>query len=119
MKAQIRFFEIPSENYERAIKFYENVFGFEITSCEYETEKMAMIGGNPVPGCIFYAEGYKPSKDGVIISFEVDDINAILEKAKKHSGKVVMEKCQIQAENMGYCAYFIDSEGNKIGLHSK
>ncbi len=119
MKAQIRFFEIPSENYERAIKFYENVFGFEITSCEYETENIAMIEGNPVPGCIFYADGYKPSKDGVIISFEVDDINAILEKAKKNGGKVVMEKCQIQAENMGYCAYFIDSEGNKIGLHSK
>ncbi|HPO62510.1 MAG TPA: VOC family protein [Candidatus Kapabacteria bacterium] len=119
MKAQIRFFEIPSENYQRAIKFYQNVFGFEIKSCEYETEKMAMIEGNPVPGCIFYAEGYKPSNDGVIISFEVEDINVILEKAKRNGSKVVMEKCQIQAENMGYCAYFIDSEGNKIGLHSK
>ena len=67
----------------------------------------------------FLLKGYNPSKDGVIISYEVEEINTVLEKVKNNGGKIAMEKCQIQAENMGYCAYFFDSEGNRIGLHSK
>lgn len=119
MLAKIRFFEIPSADFKRAINFYKNVFDFEIEPFEWENEKMAMISGEPVSGCIFHSEGYKPSKDGVIISFEVDDIGAVLSKAENNGGKILMEKCKIQAENLGYCGYFLDSEGNRIGLYSE
>jgi uncharacterized protein len=119
MIAQIRFFEIPSSDFNRAIDFYRNVFDFEIEPFDWENEKMAMISGEPVGGCIFHSEGFMPSKDGVIISFEVDDIETILVKAVNNGGKIVMEKCKIQSDNLGYCGYFIDCEGNRIGLYSK
>lgn len=119
MLAKVRFFEIPSSDFNRAIDFYRNVFDFEIEPFEWESEKMAMISGEPVGGCIFHSEGYKPSKDGVIVSFEVDDIEAVLAKTEKYGGEIAMKKCKIQAEDLGYCAYFFDCEGNRIGLYSK
>ncbi len=119
MTAKLGFFEIPSEDFDRAVKFYRNVLGFKIEVCPpYEEEQMGMIECENVMGAIFRAKGYKPSPQGTIITFDVEDIDETLQKANKNGGRTEKGKTCIQADGMGWFALLNDSEGNRIGLHS-
>lgn len=83
---------------------------------EYETEKMACFPSGE--GAVFQAEGYKPSKDGVIVSLNTeDDLDGAIERVKNNGGTLVIPKTKIDAEGRGYFATFIDTEGNKLGLY--
>lgn len=120
MKNLIAFFEIPSCDFSRAVKFYEAILNLKLTTFECETEKMAFFpeenGKNP--GAISYAPDFKPSENGTLIHFEVEEVSATLFAVEKNGGKIFRPKTKIEAEGMGYFALFIDSEGNKIGLYS-
>ncbi|MEJ0055910.1 MAG: VOC family protein [Bacteroidota bacterium] len=62
---------------------------------------------------------FKPSGDGVIVYMEMaKDLNETMEKIEKAGGKVVMAKTLI-APGKGYWALFLDTEGNRIALHSE
>jgi predicted enzyme related to lactoylglutathione lyase len=121
MKQLISFFEIPASDFNRAITFYESVFGIKLNLCECGDEKMAFFPEpeNGPGGAISLASGFNPSADGVLISFSVDSISQILQKVLQSGGRVVIPSTAISAEGMGYFAVFIDSEGNKLGLHSQ
>jgi predicted enzyme related to lactoylglutathione lyase len=70
-------------------------------------------------GALCKGEWYKPSQDGVVIYFSVNpDLNTALSKVEIAGGKVIMPKKQI-SEEYGYMGMFIDSEGNRIALHSQ
>lgn len=120
MKAKAVFFSIPCENIERAAKFYNKVFGWELNifDCPEQNEKMAMIDCEGVEGCLFWNEKYKPSINGSQISFEVESIDLTLEKAFDNGAKILMQKCKIDCDTKGFCALIQDSEGNAIGLYS-
>ncbi|MBX3044389.1 MAG: VOC family protein [Candidatus Kapabacteria bacterium] len=118
MKAALSFFEIPAQNYERAVKFYSDVFDFSINTCKCEDEIMGMIDSEPIAGAIFYKEGYEPGKKGIIISFHFAEISPILEKVEKYGGEILVSKTEITDEQ-GHFTLIMDSEGNRIGLHSK
>ncbi len=67
---------------------------------------------------IVKGEGYEPSSDGVIIYLNGgDNLQLILDKVETNHGQIVVPKTLIGEEN-GYFALFLDTEGNKIGLHS-
>ncbi len=119
MKATVCFFEIPALDFERAVKFYSNVFNFSISKCDYEDEIMGMIDSEPIAGAIFQKSGYEPSDKGVILSFQFSNISPILEIVEENGGKILVPKTQIIPEEQGSFAIILDSEGNKIGLHSK
>jgi predicted enzyme related to lactoylglutathione lyase len=71
-----------------------------------------------VNGVIIKAEGDKPSTNGVTIYLNGgDNLQIILNKVEKNGGKILMPKSP-HADDSGYYALFLDSEGNKIGLHS-
>jgi hypothetical protein len=71
-----------------------------------------------VTGVIIKAEGYKPSADGITIYLNGgDNLQVILDKVEKSGGKVMTPKT-LHADQNGYFAIFLDSEGNKIGLNS-
>ena len=70
-------------------------------------------------GALCKGDGYKPTKDGIVIYFSVDpDLNSTLSKVEKAGGKIIMPK-KIITEEYGYMALFTDSEGNRIALHSR
>jgi len=115
MKNLIAWIEIPTENFDRAIDFYNAVFDFNLEKMDFGNEKMACLPGDV--GAIFYKENYKPSKDGVIVSLNVEDIEHSLEKIQKQGGKIITQKTKIEVENRGYFALFVDCEGNRIGLY--
>jgi predicted enzyme related to lactoylglutathione lyase len=122
MKNLISFFEIPSTDFNRAILFYTEVLNVQIKSCENSEGKMAFFPKDQsgLYGAIIKCEGFEPSSQGILISFNGgDDLSNILSKVDNAGGKVVIPKTRIQAEDEGYFAVFIDTEGNRIGLYSK
>ena len=120
MKNLVAFFEIPAENFERAVKFYETVLGIPLDVCDCGTEKMAFFPdeNGQCPGAISWAEDFRPSKDGVLIHLQVENLETAMTTLEKNGGKITRPKTKIEAEGRGYFALFIDSEGNRVGLYS-
>lgn len=124
MKNAISWFEIPSTDLDRATKFYETIFGISLIPLNMEAIKMRLFPlddmMNEVGGAIVDSGGYHtPSAtDGPLIYLNGNpDVQFILDKVEAAGGKIVVPKTQISAE-YGYMAVFIDTEGNRIGLHS-
>jgi predicted enzyme related to lactoylglutathione lyase len=121
MTSAVNWFEIPVSNMDRALKFYNTIFEAEMTAVEAMSGfSMAMFpheAGTGTGGAIVHGSGYAPSKEGTIVYLNGgEDLSLVLEKVADAGGEVLMPKTDI-GEN-GFVAYFIDSEGNKVGLHS-
>lgn len=120
MKNLINWFEIPAKDFSRAVTFYRAILGLEIKETEMFGTKMGFFpsdGGN-VSGAIVQGEDYKPSTEGVIAYLNGgNDLQDVLSKVEKNNGKVIVPKTQISPE-MGYFGMFIDTEGNKMAVHS-
>jgi uncharacterized protein len=75
-------------------------------------------GNNNEIGHLFQLANFKPSPDGTIVYLELTtDLNDTLIKIEKGGGKVIMPKTLISPAK-GYWALFLDTEGNKLALHS-
>ena len=124
MNHAISWFEIPSADIERAAKFYETIFGIQLIPMNVAQISMRMFPiDDPmtgVGGAVVHAEGfYKPSKKkGPLIYLNANpDVQKVLDKVEEAGGKIIVPKTQISPE-IGYMAVFIDTEGNRIALHS-
>ena len=117
MEKLIAWVEIPSADFERAVKFYSSVFKMELTPVDCgDGEKMACFPTGE--GAIIQSHHAKPSENGAIVSFTVpDSIEAAITRIEQENGKVVIPKTKIEAEGWGYFALCTDSENNKIGLY--
>lgn len=118
MSNAINWFELPSTNFERAVKFYSEILDSELQPMEMDF-KMAFLpySNGGVGGCVTHGNGNKPSKEGSFIYLNGgDDLNVPLNKVKKAGGEVVMPKTAI-GEN-GFMAVFLDTEGNRVAFHS-
>lgn len=122
MKNLVKLIEIPAADFVRAVKFYEAVLGIKLTVCDScETEKMAFFSDftNTEPNvALSWTADFLPSKNGVLVSLNVDNIEQTLERINANGGKTIRPKTKIEAEGMGYFALFSDSEGNTIGLYA-
>ena len=116
----VNWFEIPAKDYDRAVKFYSEVFNVELTPMDMPNMKLAMFPGahdkQNATGAIVHGEGIAPSTDGTTVYFACEDLNTELKKIEKLGGKVLNPKTSIG--EMGFIAHFVDSEGNKVALHS-
>jgi predicted enzyme related to lactoylglutathione lyase len=116
----VNWFEIPVVDMEKARKFYESVFGINLSMNEMGPMKMAwfpMSQNSPgSTGSLVKAEGYMPSNKGVIVYFSVIDIEATLKTINASGGKTLMPKTQIG--EYGFVAHFEDCEGNHLALHT-
>jgi hypothetical protein len=120
MKSLISIFEIPASEVSRAIDFYQAILDIKIEKMEMPDMEMGILPyeGQAVTGVIIRAEGYQPSANGVTIYLNGgDNLQVVLDKVAKHGGKILVPKT-LHADESGYFALFLDSEGNKIGLHS-
>lgn len=120
MKSFISIFEIPATDISRAVDFYQAILAINIEKMEFPEMKMGIFPyeGQIVTGVIMQAEGYKPSAEGITIYLNGgDNLQVILDKVEKNGGKILIPK-SLHADESGYFAIFIDSEGNKMGLHS-
>ncbi len=120
MKSHISIFEIPATDISRAVNFYQAILDIDIEKMEMPGMEMGIFPyeGQVVTGVIMKGEGYKPSADGVTIYLNGgDNLQVILDKVDKNGGEIIVPK-SLHADESGYFALFLDSEGNKIGLHS-
>ena len=121
MKNLVAFVEIPAVDFGRAVKFYESVLGIELSVMDCgDVEKMAFFPreAGKCPGAISFASDFKPSKDGVLVSLSVENMDKTLSIIENNGGRIIRSKTKIEAEGMGYFALFIDCEGNRAGLYS-
>ncbi|MBS1493647.1 MAG: VOC family protein [Bacteroidetes bacterium] len=117
----LNWFEIPATDINRAAKFYETIFSAEMPRMEMGGSMAffpADMMNGKVGGAVVQSDMHKPSADGAVIYLNANpDLDIALGKVEKAGGKVVMPKTKITDE-IGFMAFFIDTEGNKVGMHS-
>jgi uncharacterized protein len=112
--------DIPVENLDRAIRFYSAILGAEVKKVEYPGMAIGLLPHETetdVAGCLFIGDQIKPSRNGPLIYLSaagrLDDAAAAIEPA---GGKVLEAKHAIGPH--GFRVLLVDSEGNRIALHS-
>jgi predicted enzyme related to lactoylglutathione lyase len=116
----ISWFEIPSTDFERAVRFYETVLATEL--------RRENVGDQPIGifqyaepatgGCVIHGPTAKPSADGVVVYLNAQpNVDAVLALVEKAGGKVQGPVVELP-QDIGYIGFFTDTEGNRIGLHS-
>jgi predicted enzyme related to lactoylglutathione lyase len=118
----INWFEIPVTDFERARDFYSTIFDFEMPTQQMGEHMMGFMPfemGKGVGGAIIRGEGYMPSQDGAVVYLNGgDDLGTVLDRIEGAGGSIMMGKTLI-TDDIGYFALFIDSEGNRLALHSR
>ena len=122
---RISWFEIATSDIDRAQKFYESIFQIQLIDMDNPGLKMRMFPVddmmNDISGALVYhSEFYQPSADaGCMIYLNGNpDLSVALGKVEPSGGKVIMPKTEISPE-VGNMAFFLDTEGNVVALHSQ
>jgi hypothetical protein len=116
----INWFEIPATDFARAKAFYETVLGRGIEMMTMGPSTMGFLSMSPdsVGGAIVQGEGAVPSRTGTLVYLNGgEDLAPMLARVEGAGGSVVVPKTDI-GSGFGFFAHFIDTEGNKVGLHS-
>lgn len=122
MESPIVWFEIPASDFDRAVRFYETVLGVALTP-ERMGDGPRMANFPYAPGraggsVVEAAPGMPPGSAGVTIYLDAaPDLSVALARVEPAGGRVEMAKTLLSPE-IGCIAILIDSEGNRIGLHS-
>ena len=121
MSGRVVHFEIPADDVERAEEFYRTAFGWNVQSMPGMGYTMVSTtptddqGAPKDPGAI---NGGMLKREGPVtspvITIDVDDIDKALETIGSNGGSTVQGKQSVM--DMGFSAYFKDSEGNVMGL---
>lgn len=107
-------FEIQADDPERAVRFYEKVFGWKIKKWEGPVDYWLVTTGEPgqpgIDGAIMRRTNHGTTYNTIDVP-SVDEFTKAIEKA---GGKVVMPKTAVPS--VGYMAYCADTEGNVFGI---
>lgn len=120
MNSYISLFEIPATDLSRAITFYQEILNINIQKMEMPGMEMGIFPyeNQTVTGVIMKGEDFKPSANGVTIYLNGgDNLQTILDKVEVNGGKIIVPKTA-HADESGFFALFIDTEGNRLGLNS-
>jgi len=112
--------EIPVLDFARAKAFYEALLGHPIEVMTMGPSTMGFLSSDPeqVSGAIVHGDGTAPSQSGTLVYFNGgDDLSAMLARVEPAGGTVSLHKTDI-GNGFGFFALFIDTEGNRLGLHS-
>jgi len=115
--------DIPVLDLDRASKFYAHITGGPVLPME-GADGIALIMGTEPGGpdgdmmtvsADLYVGG-KPSVDGPTVYFNADgDIDGFVARVKEAGGTVTDEKA-FMGPMVGWIAFFLDTEGNRIGV---
>ena len=120
MNSFLSIFEIPATDIDRAINFYQAVMDISIEPMAFDGIEMGLFPfeNQMVTGVIMKGEGMEPSPSGVTVYLNAgDDLQPMLDRVAANGGQVLVPKTP-HADEVGFFAIFLDSEGNKLGLHS-
>jgi hypothetical protein len=117
----VSWFEIPSTDFGRAVRFYETALA--------TTLRREDVGDQPIGifqytepatgGCVVHSPSARPSADGVVVYLNAQpSVDAVLARVERAGGKVQGPVITLP-QDIGYIGFFTDTEGNRIGLHSR
>jgi hypothetical protein len=117
----VAWFEIPSVDFDRAVRFYEAALDVKLDRQE--------VGGNPIAifgyeepatgGAIIHSPSMTPADDGVLVYLTAQPtVDATLARIEQAGGKTDGPVIKLP-QDIGYIAFFTDTEGNRLGLHSR
>ena len=114
--------DVPVVNLDRAIGFYSALFGKAVEKQSVEGFDMGVLPheehAQAVFGCLCVCQDNQPSKTGPLVYLSAEGrLDAAVEAARKNGGEVLAEKHPIGP--YGFRAVIVDSEGNRIALHSQ
>lgn len=105
---------IPAPDLEKAKSFYERVFGWTVQAnvpgAKYWFFKSGNVGGA-------FDGNTKPSAGSVVLVLRVDDMDAAITRIKENGGKITQEPSTIGDADPGRDAYFVDPNGNEMGVY--
>lgn len=118
-------FEIPAKDFERAKKFYSDLFGWQIqewSGAKFRYGLSTTVASDPKTGAPSEPGGIngavmEPTEEfekTTMITIDVPSIDDYLSKIGTAGGKTLMPKSPVG--DMGFMARFQDSEGNTVGL---
>ena len=121
MENLIVWFEVPVNDFVRAKKFYSEILQAEIKDEKMGGDLMGFFltekGGSS--GAIVKGKGHVPGDKGTIVYLNGgEDLQVILDRVEPSGGKIVVPKNLITDE-LGYFAWFLDPEGNRLALWSQ
>lgn len=120
MTHQIVWVDIPARQLDRAIRFYTAVLGAAVEKQQYSTFSIGLLPHTEgsITGCLSQSAADLPGQSGPLIylncSGRLDDAIAAVEA---NGGQVLKPKHQIGP--YGWRAVILDSEGNRVALHSQ
>lgn len=121
LSSAINWFEIPAEDFARALAFYSALYGESLPFRETGQSLMGFFPhdpGNGIGGAIVKADGCQPASHGPRIYLNAgDDLAVMLDRVEEAGGRVLRGKQEI-APGVGFTAKIADTEGNVIYLHS-
>jgi predicted enzyme related to lactoylglutathione lyase len=121
MKNAITWFDIPTDDFDRAVKFYSEILGQKIRVDTYMGQKLGFfpmdgregVGGDLVPPGL----GAKPCANGTRVYLSCEGIiDDVISRVDGAGGKIILPKSKMG--DVGWIAMIMDSEGNTVGLHS-
>lgn len=112
--AKIVHFEIPVDDPQRAVEFYREAFGWEVTSFGNEQYWLVRAGEEDEPGANGALVGRGAVHQSPVLIVGVENLDEVLTQVQRCGGKTIQGKLPIPG--VGWSAYVFDPEGNTIGL---
>lgn len=113
--ARVVHFEVPADDPERSIKFYETVFGWTIEKWDGPIEYwLIMTGDEDKPGIDGGLARREDPETGVENTIDVKNLDQTLADVKTNGGTILRPRMAVPG--VGWMAYIKDTEGNTFGL---
>jgi len=108
-------FEIPSDDPERATRFYGDLFGWQFQKWEGgQPYWLVSTGAQGEPGIDGGLLQRTPHSPGVVNTVDVPDLDAYVARVEQGGGRVVAPKMAVPG--VGWLAYAQDPDGNTFGM---
>ena len=121
----LNWFEIPVTEFERAKKFYETIFNYQMPESQMGPARMGFLlydfQAQKVGGAIVHHPAfYTPQANGTLVYLNCQpDLQPVLDRVENAGGKILQLKKQISPDQqLGFWALILDTEGNRVALHS-
>jgi uncharacterized protein len=105
---------VPAPDLEKAKAFYQRVFGWRVHANVPGSKYWFFESGN-VGGA--FNGNTRPAAGSVVLVLRVDDMEAAITRIREHGGTVTQEPSAIGKADRGRDAYFLDPNGNEMGIY--
>lgn len=117
MSNAINWFEIPASDFDRAVAFYSTILGSPLHAGDFMGTPHGFFGSEGVNGAVIKRDDTQPGNDGPVIYLNADGmLDEVVARVEPAGGQVLMPVTSIGEQ--GAFAIFVDTEGNRVGLHA-